>query len=52
MPMVLINAWQGIWRMPPESLGGERRYHTDFEVYDERASDPQNTILDIYVGIK
>lgn len=52
MPTVLINAWQDIWKMSPESLGGERRYHTDFEVYDERASDPQNTILDIYIGIK
>ena len=24
----------------------------DFEVYDERASDPNSTIVDIYVGIK
>lgn len=52
MPTVLINAWQNIWKMSPESLGGERRYHTDFEVYDERASNPQNTILDIYIGVK
>jgi len=51
MPMVLINAWQDIWNMSPENLGGDRSYHTDFEVYDERASDPQNTILDIYIGI-
>ncbi|MCX6958657.1 MAG: hypothetical protein NT164_09000 [Verrucomicrobiae bacterium] len=26
-------------------------YLADFEVYDERATDPQKTILDIYVGI-
>ncbi|MBX9786989.1 MAG: GyrI-like domain-containing protein [Alphaproteobacteria bacterium] len=52
MPTVLINAWQAIWKMSPESLGGERRYHTDFEIYDERASDPQDTILDIYIGVK
>ncbi|MBY0273102.1 MAG: GyrI-like domain-containing protein [Alphaproteobacteria bacterium] len=52
MPMVLINAWQNIWKMSPESLGGERRYHTDFEIYDERASNPPNTILDIYIGVK
>lgn len=50
--MSTVLAWQAIWKMSPESLGGERRYHTDFEVYDERASDPQNTILDIYIGIK
>jgi predicted transcriptional regulator YdeE len=52
MPTVLINAWQDIWKMSSENLSGERSYHTDFEVYDERASDPQNTILDIYIGIK
>ncbi|MDP3385798.1 MAG: GyrI-like domain-containing protein, partial [Eubacteriales bacterium] len=37
MPIVVINAWQEIWKMSPETLGGKRRYHTDFEVYDERA---------------
>ncbi len=38
--------------MTAEELGGERNYITDFEIYDERANDPQNTVLDIYIGIK
>jgi predicted transcriptional regulator YdeE len=52
MPMIAINAWQKIWQMAPRELGGDRRYATDFEIYDERAQDPNNTILDIYIGIK
>lgn len=36
----------------PEQLGGERSYIADFEVYDERASDHLNVVLDIYIGIK
>lgn len=52
MPVVVINAWQRIWQMPTKELGGDRRYDTDFEIYDKRAQDPSNTILDIYIGIK
>lgn len=52
MPNVVINAWQEIWKMSPEDLGGKRRYRTDFEVYDERAADPQNVVLDLYIGLK
>lgn len=52
MPSVVINAWQEIWKMSPEDLGGQRRYHTDFEVYDQRARDPQATILDLYIGLE
>ncbi|MCE3231586.1 MAG: Uncharacterized protein K0R52_1514 [Alphaproteobacteria bacterium] len=52
MPDILIAAWQKIWQMTPDDLGGERGYRTDFEIYDERAADPQNTVLDIYIGIK
>ncbi len=52
MPDVCINAWMTIWKMKSEDFGGKRTYIADFEIYDERASDPTNTILDIYVGIK
>ncbi len=52
MPDVVINAWQKIWKMSPETLGGPRRYETDFQVHDARAKDPQNTVLDIYIGLK
>jgi predicted transcriptional regulator YdeE len=52
MPDIVQQAWQKIWQMSPEELGGERSYIADFEVYDERASDRQNTVLDIYIGIQ
>lgn len=51
MPEVIINAWQQIWKMSVNDFGGERAYIADFEVYDQRASDPANTCLDIYIGI-
>jgi predicted transcriptional regulator YdeE len=53
MPQICIESWQEqVWALSPEELRGERAYLADFEVYDERAADPKNTILDIYVGIK
>jgi predicted transcriptional regulator YdeE len=52
MPSVLKKAWQDIWDMTSEELGGIRKYHSDFEIYDERASDHNNLVLDIYIGIK
>ncbi len=52
MPFVAIEAWQKIWAMSPEALEGQRAYLTDFEVYDERAADPDHTVVDIYIGIK
>ena len=52
MPDVCIALWQKIWSMKPEILGGTRAYQTDFELYDARAQDPKNTVLDIYVGIQ
>lgn len=53
MPSVVKNAWQEIWQLSDIELGSKRRYHADFEIYDERANDPthQNIVLDIYVGI-
>lgn len=52
MPEVVINAWQQIWKMSSDDFGGNRAYQADFELYDQRASDPANTSLDIYIGIK
>lgn len=53
MPNVVKDAWKEIWQLSDADLGGKRRYHADFEIYDERASDPthQSIVLDIYVGI-
>lgn len=52
MPAVVINAWQQIWKMTAQDFGGNRAYLADFEIYDQRASDPANTSLDIYIGLK
>ena len=51
MPKVIKDAWTEIWNMSPKVLGGKRCYTTDFEVYDERASDPQKVVLDLYIGV-
>lgn len=51
MPAVCINVWQKIWGMTTEGFGGRRAYLADFEVYDGRAADPNNTVLDVYVGV-
>ena len=52
MPLVCIDMWQNIWKMEDEDLGGKRSYVADFEIYDQRSLDPQNTVLDIYIGIR
>lgn len=52
MPAIVIDAWQMIWKMPPNELGGQRLYQTDFEIYDQRAINPNSASVDIYIGIK
>ena len=51
MPDVLLKAWNTVWTSSPEDLGGKRTYGVDFELYDERASDHQNIVLDLYIAI-
>jgi predicted transcriptional regulator YdeE len=45
---VVMATWQKVWAAP----GIERAYYVDFELYDERARDPNNAQVDICVGIK
>lgn len=50
-PKVVPAAWQKIFEI--ESTGKlKRAYETDFELYDQRAQDPQNGQADIYIGVK
>lgn len=51
IPDVVIGAWQKIWQMTKSDFEGNRRYHTDFEIYDERAKNPADAVVDIHVGI-
>ena len=50
---VVVAAWERVWQMEDShSLGGHRAYKADFEVYDARATDPQNSQVDLYIGLK
>jgi len=49
--VVVPSAWKRIWSMSREELGGERAYKADYEVYDQRATDPQNAQVEIRVGL-
>lgn len=44
--VLVYNAWLDIWK---ENLN--RSYKADFEVYDERAMNPKDAVVDIYVSI-
>lgn len=48
---VVIEAWQAIWRWSAASKL-QRTFTGDFEVYDERSSDPDNAQIDIYIAVK
>ncbi len=49
---VVSETWQRIWSVPKASPGGDRAYKTDYEVYDQRASNPEDAQVDVHVGIK
>jgi len=51
IPFIIINAWQKIWQLFQNDNYGKRLYKVDFEVYDERAKNPQDAIVDLYVGV-
>jgi predicted transcriptional regulator YdeE len=49
---VVSEAWQKIWALEDAGgLGGRRTYKADFEVYDQRSRDPNDSQVDIYVGV-
>jgi predicted transcriptional regulator YdeE len=51
-PKVVPATWKRIWETPKPQPGGDRAYGADFEVYDQRAADPENAQVDVYVGIR
>lgn len=48
----VVEMWKKIWSMNTQELGGKRAFLADFEVYDERSSNPDSAVFNIYVGIK
>jgi len=51
-PQVVPATWMKINSRPQNTVGGDRLYRADYEIYDERARDPQNLQVDVYVGIR
>ena len=51
-PKVVPQLWMKINSLPQDATGANRQYKGDFEIYDQRAMDPQNLEMDVYVGIK
>jgi len=49
---VTLATWKQIWAYYQNPANGQRAYLADFEVYDQRAADPNNAQVDIYVGVK
>jgi CubicO group peptidase (beta-lactamase class C family)/predicted transcriptional regulator YdeE len=49
---VVPATWIKIDSLPKTVVGGDRLYRADYEIYDERARDPENLQVDVYVGIK
>ncbi|WP_158945444.1 GyrI-like domain-containing protein [Granulicella sp. S190] len=49
---VVAEAWQRIWAMSPEDLGGTRSFRSDYEIYDQRAADPEKAQIEVYVGLR
>ena len=51
LPQGVVDAWYNIAQMTAEDMGGDRRFHSDFEIYDDRAANPMVAVVDVYVGI-
>lgn len=49
---VVVEMWQRVWATPKSALGAERTYKADFEVYDQRAQNPADSVVDLYIGIR
>lgn len=49
---VVVAMWRRVWETPISALGGDRAYKADFEVYDERARNPADSVVDLYIGVR
>lgn len=49
---VVTASWKRIWEVPKSQPGGDRLYQSDFELYDERAADPKNTEMEIFIRVR
>jgi predicted transcriptional regulator YdeE len=51
LPKVVPQAWLDVFKLEDEGKI-QRTYKADFEIYDQRAQDPQNAQVDLYLGIR
>lgn len=49
---IVVETWKRIWTYYELPANGQRAYHADFELYDERAADPNDAQVEIYIGLK
>jgi predicted transcriptional regulator YdeE len=49
---VVVETWQRVWATPKNALGGDRTYKADFEVYDHRAQNPADALVDLYIAVR
>jgi predicted transcriptional regulator YdeE len=49
---VVPATWKRVWELPKSQPGGDRLYQSDFELYDERAADPKNVEMDIFIRVR
>jgi predicted transcriptional regulator YdeE len=49
---VVVAMWQRVWATPKSALGGDRAYKADYEVYDQRAQNPADSVVDLYVSVR
>jgi len=48
----VVATWNRIWATPKDAPGGDRAYKTDFELYDQRAQNPADSVVEIHIGIR
>jgi predicted transcriptional regulator YdeE len=49
---VVPATWMRIWKTAKDKPGGDRAYKSDFELYDQRAQNPADAVMEIHVGIR
>lgn len=47
----VVKTWQFIWQFEDESKLN-RSYVVDYQLYDQRSMNPNDGVVDIYIGIK
>ncbi len=49
---IVVEMWRRVWETPKSALGGDRTYKADFEVYDQRAQNPGDSVVDLYISVR